>query len=96
MTFETNFYIKPDAVIDTGKAVTLICEVFGAPDAIVSIKFKTKEISTERVYTISSATEANDGEYTCTVKKSQSDVTSIAKTLTLMVRCKYKVQSNLY
>ena len=91
VTFEMNFYIKPDAVIDTGKAVTLICEVFGASDAVVSIKFKTKEISTERVYTILSATEANDGEYTCTVKKSPSDVTSIAKTLTLMVRYKPNV-----
>jgi len=91
-----NFYIRPDTVIDKGRAVTLICEVFGAPDAVVSIIFNTKVISTERVYTILSATEANDGEYTCTVKKSPSDATSIAKKLTLMVRCKYKVQSNLY
>ena len=91
-----NFYIRPDAVIDKGKTVALICEVFGAPDAVVSIKFKRKEISTERVYTILSATETDDGEYTCTVKKSPSDATPIAKKLTLMVRCKYKVLSNLY
>lgn len=85
-TFEVNFYIMPKMVIETGKAVTLICEVFGAPDAVVSIKFKSKEISKEKVYSIQSATKKDSGQYTCTVQQSLSSTNITSKLVQVMVR----------
>ncbi|XP_063443791.1 Ig-like and fibronectin type-III domain-containing protein 2 isoform X2 [Mytilus trossulus] len=89
--FEVNFYIRPHKVIDSGSAVRLLCEVFGAPEATVSISFKTKVKTTDREFDIDSVSKDDAGEYTCTVKQTPNAVDTVVKTLQLMVRYKPEV-----
>lgn len=85
--FEVNFYIRPHKVIDSGSAVRLLCEVFGAPEATVSISFKTNVKTTDRELDIDIVSKDDAGEYTCTVKQTPNAVDTVVKTLQLMVRC---------
>ncbi|XP_052070427.1 Ig-like and fibronectin type-III domain-containing protein 2 [Mytilus californianus] len=89
--FEVNFYIRPRKVIDSGLPVRLICEVFGAPEATVSISFKTKVKTTNREFAIDSVSKDDAGEYTCTVKQAPNVVDTVVKTLNLMVRYKPEI-----
>lgn len=86
--FAVNFYIRPGRVIDSGESVGLVCAVYGAPDAMVEMTFKTKQITTSREYLISSVSKSDSGWYTCTVKKTPQDQDPVVKKLHLPVRCK--------
>ena len=87
-TFYVNFYIQPKTVIELGHPVDLVCDVYGAPDAIVSIIFKDQTLSTKQIYTINNTNRIDDGQYVCSVKRNQSDHDPIVKTFQLMIRCK--------
>lgn len=86
-TFYVSFYSQPKAVIELGHSVDLVCDVYGAPGAILSIKFKNQEISTTQIYTISNAAQINDGEYVCSVQRNANDQDPMVKTYRLMIRC---------
>jgi len=86
-TFYVNFYIQPKTVIELEHSVDLVCDVYGAPVAIVSIKFKKQELSTQQIYTIHNASKTDDGQYVCSVQRNHSDHDPIVKTFQLMIRC---------